>query len=471
MNAQPMSRLQLTILPFASVGRCDTLQSTLGQLGYPVTVVNNQNTLTTNMLNTHSILVLLLEKSTLLRQPLLSFLTTKNIHPSLGILDGINAEQDSDILRYCDEFTGWPCNAQELSIRLQRLTQQYNTSVIDNTFTTSSAFADEFLHFNLIGRSPCFVETLQRIKKIAQCNAPVLIDGETGTGKELAARAIHYMGGRKDYPFIPVNCGALPDNLIENELFGHAKGAYTDAKESQPGLIAQADGGTLFLDEVDSLSLKAQVTLLRFLQDQKYLPLGAKTHQQANVRVIAATNRDLPELVQGGDFRQDLYFRMNLMSVSMPPLRMRQDDSELLARHFVQHYRLQYHQPEKRLHSDTLEWIKRQDWPGNVRELENFIHREFLLCETGCISLKHPLQKASDRRRQLMDRRQAVSLDLDFSEAKARAIATFEKRYLSWLVSETNGNVTHAAKRAGKERRAFGKLLKKHGISPRLGHT
>jgi transcriptional regulator with GAF, ATPase, and Fis domain len=187
---------------------------------------------------------------------------------------------------------------------------------------------------NLIGLSPAFRDMVGLVQRIAQTDAPVLIEGETGTGKEVAARAIHYSGSRRDRPFVPVNCGAIPENLIENELFGHVRGAYTDAREPQPGLIALANGGTLFLDEVETLCPKGQVALLRFLQDLNYRPLGSRREESADVRVIAATNIDLSELVHAKQFRMDLYYRLQILFLRMPPLRERTGDAALLAEHF-----------------------------------------------------------------------------------------------------------------------------------------
>ena len=255
----------------------------------------------------------------------------------------------------------------------------------------------------LIGSSPAFREMLAVLEKIAGYDASVLITGETGSGKELAARAIHYLSTRRDKPFIPVNCGALPDHLIENELFGHSRGAYTDARESQVGLIAQAEGGTLFLDEVDALSAKAQVSLLRFLQDGQYRPLGSSRTLYAQVRILAASNVDLARQVEDGRFRADLHFRLNVMELPVPPLRERAGDAELLARHFIAEAACRYRLPAKELHPDTLEWLASQPWPGNVRELQNRIQREFLLADEPVLRLRK-VAPANERRRQL-DRR------------------------------------------------------------------
>ena len=255
--------------------------------------------------------------------------------------------------------------------------------------------------------------------------------------------------------------------MLENELFGHEKGAFTDAKEYQPGLIAQADGGTLFLDEIDSMSPKAQVALLRFLQDQEYRPLGAKKYKQADVRVITATNSNIRTLVEQGTFREDLYFRINIMSITLPPLRERGGDIRILAEHFLQNCREHYHEPDKFLHKNALRWLENYSWPGNVRELENTIHRMFLLAEGAAIHTIHTISVGNgntERRKNLPDRRNKLLFAIGFNQAKNNTIKEFEKNYLSLLMAETLGNVSKAAKIAGKERRALGKLLKKHQI-------
>jgi len=207
----------------------------------------------------------------------------------------------------------------------------------------------------------------------------VSIYGETGTGKELAARAVHYLGSRSSGPFIPLNCGSLPDTLLENELFGHERGAFTDAKSSQPGLIEQADGGTLFLDEVEDLSAKAQAALLRFLQEGEYRPLGSKTLKRANVRVVAASNVPFLELKKTGRLRNDLFYRLNVLPVFMPPLRERGEDILLMAEHFLIELRVRYDKPGTYLHPSSMRWIVRNDWPGNIREMENALHCGFLM--------------------------------------------------------------------------------------------
>jgi two-component system response regulator GlrR len=314
----------------------------------------------------------------------------------------------------------------------------------------------------MIGKSQAFLNLQNLIQKISACDAPVLIEGETGTGKELAARAIHYGGARREGPFVPVNCGAIPDALIENELFGHKQGAYTDAKQDHIGLVGHAQGGTLFLDEVDALTPKAQVALLRFLQDRQYRPLGGHGDCAADVRIITACNTDLAVLSVQGTFRQDLYYRLTLMSLKLPPLRDRRGDAVLLAEHFLSSCAVRYGAC-RTLAPATTAWLGEYCWPGNIRELENLIYREYLLADSAVIHIQSRLAPNGERRKRA-DRRAENITEFSFNQAKCRAISEFERRYLDAVLTAAEGNVTRAANLVGKERRSLGKLLKKHGI-------
>lgn len=328
---------------------------------------------------------------------------------------------------------------------------------------------EEPVQHGLIGESCAFRMMMATLKKIAAYDATVLITGETGSGKELAARAIHYQSARHGKPFIPVNCGAVPDHLIENELFGHDRGAYTDARNNQPGLIAQAEGGTLFLDEIDTLSHKAQVCLLRFLQDGQYRPLGSGRIISANVRILAASNANLEQRIKEGVFRSDLHYRLNFMELAIPPLREREGDALLLARHFIAEAAKHYGLPEKALHPETQHWLAAQEWPGNVRELQHRIQRVFLLADGPFIHIS-PKQPEVERRRR-PDRRMAFPPNLNFNETRQNLLQAFEREHLLHLMRLSAGNVSHAARLAGKERRTLGKLLKKHRIDPQPFRT
>jgi DNA-binding NtrC family response regulator len=320
---------------------------------------------------------------------------------------------------------------------------------------------------NLIGCSPAFVAATRLIAKFAACDATVLIEGETGTGKELAARAIHYLSVRSGNPFIAVNCGALPDTLVENELFGHVRGAFTDARENQYGLISRAEGGTLFLDEVESLTPKAQVVLLRFLQDGAYRPLGGRSVIAGNARVLAASNVDIAALVKSGTFRQDLMYRLTILALRMPPLRERAGDTRVLAEHFVAQFARRYGRPDKRVDARFLDDLAARSWPGNVRELENVVHRAFLMAEGSLIGFpEQPGAAASVGPTAVPPREIAIRLPdaQSFRLAKALVVAEFEREFVKRALAESGGNVSAAARTIGKERRAFGRLLRKHGI-------
>ncbi len=307
-----------------------------------------------------------------------------------------------------------------------------------------------------LGSSPAFLESIARLPRIAGSGAAVLVEGETGTGKEMIARALHYLGPRVGFPFVPVNCGALPDALLEDELFGHERGAFTDAHLRRQGLVALADKGTLFLDEIDSLSRKAQVSLLRVLQEGRFRPVGSGPEQSADIRVVAATHAPLEQLVGTGAFRTDLYYRLCVFRIHLPPLRRRQEDVVLLAEHF-----LDKHAHENRpaaLSPPAVAALLAYDWPGNVRELENTMIRASLLCRDGRIEpddLGLPTAApATDG---------AIG---QFQEMKQATIRNFEQDYLRRLLAAHRGNVTQAARTSGQDRRELGKLLKKHRIDP-----
>ena len=322
---------------------------------------------------------------------------------------------------------------------------------------------DAFARLNLLGESPAFLEVRRLVHRLAPCHAPVLIHGETGTGKELVARAIHYLSDRRGGPFIPINCGAIPDALFESEFFGHVRGAFTDAHEARQGLIAQARGGTLFLDELETMTPRGQVALLRFLQDQEYRPVGCAV-RDANVRIVGSTNTALATLAARGAYRQDLLFRLNVLTIDLPPLRNRGDDAVLLARAFLERLARQYRRAPVRLHAQALAYIRAHHWPGNVRELENLMHREFLLNDAPDLAISTAPAVAL-RSAESCDARSKALTRTSFRAAKAHAVAAFERAYIAELLAHANGNVSLAARLAGKERSRFSKLVRKHGFS------
>ncbi len=324
----------------------------------------------------------------------------------------------------------------------------------------------DFIQRNLIGRAPRFVRALDLIERIARSDATVLIKGETGTGKELAARAIHYLSGRRTQAFVPVNCGAIPDTLVESEFFGHVRGAFTDAKDTREGVIAQARGGTLFLDELEALSPRGQVVLLRFLQDQIYKPVGGADARSGNVRILGSTNVDLNALAAQGQYRRDLVFRLCVLGLDLPALRDRPGDARLLADAFLQRYTEQYALPPRTFGAEARRRLDTYPWPGNVRELENVIHREVVLSDRGEITLSEVEEADTAAPSPAPPASPEVT---QFCVAKARAVAEFERAYVADLLTRTHGNLSQAARLAGKDRSRLGKLVKKYGIERHAG--
>jgi DNA-binding NtrC family response regulator len=288
---------------------------------------------------------------------------------------------------------------------------------------------NQFARLNLLGSSAAVEAVKRQIEKIASVDVPVTVLGETGTGKELAVRAVHYLSERRHLPFVPVNCGALPEMLVESELFGHERGAFTDAKLESPGLIGEAEGGTLFLDEIDALGLKAQASLLRFLQDGTYRRVGGTKTRHANVRIVVATNANLGELVDARQFRRDLLYRLDVVTLRVPPLRDRENDVVELAEAFLERLRMRYDKHEMRFDHESVVHLRAHAWPGNVRELENAVHRAFLLADDHLVRLA-PAQAAS------AECCAEPAKPRSFKSERAAAIASFEIDYLRRLLAE-----------------------------------
>jgi transcriptional regulator with PAS, ATPase and Fis domain len=307
---------------------------------------------------------------------------------------------------------------------------------------------------HIVGESPAFLEKVRCVPRFARCDATVLICGESGTGKEIFARAIHYLSSRAARPFVPVNCGALPENLVESEIFGHKRGAFTGAASDQRGLIREAEGGTLFLDEIDCLTSQGQVKLLRFLQDGEYRSVGSHRILRANIRVIAATNADLNQIVDSGKFRDDLFYRLNVLSLTLPPLRERPGDILLLARDFLEKRAAITETRPKNLSVAALNRLLSHSWLGNVRELQNVLMRGIALSDCDQIDL-------SDLN--LPDGGPAAE-DPSFRAMKSRVVWRFEHDFLATALRAHHGNITRAASAVKKNRRAFWQLLRKHDL-------
>jgi DNA-binding NtrC family response regulator len=308
----------------------------------------------------------------------------------------------------------------------------------------------------LIGRNAAFLAEVNKIPLVARCDANVLISGETGTGKEIFARSIHYLSRRAPKPFIAVSCGAIPADLFENELFGHERGAFTGAMTMSTGLIQEAEGGTLFLDDVDCIPLGAQTKVLRFIQEKEFRPLGAARAQHSDTRIIASTNTDLAEAVSQDAFRRDLFYRLNVLPITLPPLRDRVEDIPLLARHFLDKYGEELDREVKDISSRASRRLMSYDWPGNVRELEIVIQRAIVFSRQASIDVEDIC----------LPEREACTAAKSFKEAKFHAVTQFEKKYIQDLLSIHRGNISQSAKAAHKNRRAFWELIRKHKIDP-----
>jgi DNA-binding NtrC family response regulator len=382
--------------------------------------------------------------------------------PVFAILPSDDSALIEAALPAVDDFLLWPVRSDELHFRLHRLLG----SVAGAREPIQEAIAAEIGFQQLVGEEPIFVDALLQLAQFGLSDAAVLLTGETGTGKELCARAVHLLSRRRGGPFVPVECGSIPEHIFESEFFGHLSGAFTDARTEQKGLVAVARGGTLFLDEVDSLSPAMQGKLLRLLQEQTYRPLGSEQYCRADVRVVAASNCDLAALVRQQRFRSDLYFRLDVLRVHLPSLRERKDDVALLARHFAAEICGRDGLGHKTLTPAALRKLKTYAWPGNVRELYNAVHRA-ALCAGGAEILPCHFMLGDERSApQHADAEGNPSVTSEsFRAGKRRAIETFERAYVQELLHTFRGNMTRAAREAGKDRRAFGRLAKKYGLT------
>jgi len=344
------------------------------------------------------------------------------------------------------------CQAKVLA-RLERLVNR--PEEVGLGARAAATLREENGMVSVIGKSGVFVEQLQRAKRYALCNAVVLITGETGTGKEIFARAVHHYGPRRKRPFVAINCAALPNELVENELFGHQAGAFTGAVRGHRGLIAQAESGTLFLDEIESLTNAVQAKLLRFLQEHEYRPLGGAASRQVDVRVIAASNANLAGLSHKGIFRQDLYFRLNVLTLTLPPLRQRREDIPLLVTYLIERHTAALALEPMSFSSGAMDRMISYSWPGNIRELENVILRA-LITSSGPVVQAESVELPNA----ILDKGA-----LSFKQQKARAVKEFEHHYLADILVRSKGNVSQAARAASKDRRSFRRLLRKHNLA------
>ena len=317
---------------------------------------------------------------------------------------------------------------------------------------------------NIVGRSVALQQVLELVRKAARSDANILILGESGTGKELIARAIHANSPRAAQPFVPVDCASLPENLLESELFGHEKGAFTGAVTAKQGLMEAADRGTLFLDELGELPLGLQAKVLRALQERQIRHVGGTRQIGIDMRIVSATNRDLRALVAAGKFREDLYYRVNVIDIALPPLRERAGDIELLATSFLRKYGRSGQGTVKGFEPEAVIALETYSWPGNVRELQNVVERACALAEGEMITLAELPAHLRASGHAVGGPRRDVSGGLTLKETKERWIAQLEAAYVADLLKQEGGNVSEVARKAGVDRKTIHRLLNKHGI-------
>jgi DNA-binding NtrC family response regulator len=345
--------------------------------------------------------------------------------------------------------------------RLQQRARQLEQQVV---------LTDQFEH--MVGASAAMREVFATIAKVAETDVGVLIQGESGTGKELAARALHNRSARARGPFVALNCGAIPETLIDSELFGHARGAFTGATEARNGMFVEAHGGTVFLDEIGEMPLQVQQRLLRVLQEREVRPLGGSGARNVDVRVIAASHVDLEDHVNRQRFRADLFYRLNVVAIRLPALRERLDDLPVVAHHLFAKHAARMNRTPPHFSVEAMEALSRYDWPGNVRELENVVQRALALShdiEVPRSALPPALLDAAPRTQQLvpdLDTELAWSDEHSYTEARQLAAANFEKRYFLRQLQRAGGNVNQAARLAGIDKSNFRRALARLGITP-----
>ncbi len=340
------------------------------------------------------------------------------------------------------EYIAKPFTEEELITAVRRsLERVHRRRGVDETSPTDSSNPP-----GLIGNSRSMLEVYRMIGKAAQSNATVLITGESGTGKELVARAIHYGSPRADAPFVPVTLSGVPETLVESALFGHVKGAFTGANETRSGFLQAAQGGTLFLDEVSEIPLPIQVKLLRVLQEREYLMVGSMQQKTADVRVLVATNRDLLKMVKAGQFREDLYFRLNVIPISLPPLRERPEDIPLLVHHFTKRFAEVDRRPVPKFSDSVMNSFTRHDWPGNVRELENVVQRVVVMAEGSQI--------------EPTDLPELMRYQATGPEPELMTLAEAEVRHIRAVLASVGGNKSKAARLLKIDRKTLREKLK-----------
>jgi len=346
-----------------------------------------------------------------------------------------------------DEYLPKPFTDEELFAAVRkaldklkmRLTAEDGTSI------------EQVSHYGLIGESRSMQKVFRTIAKVASTSATALITGESGTGKELVARAIHYNSSRASAPFVPVNCGAIPENLLESELFGHVRGAFTGATEARAGFFQTAEKGTIFLDEISNTSFQMQAKLLRVLQDKEVCMVGSDRHRRVDVRILAATNEDLQSMIKKNKFREDLFYRLNVILIDIPPLRERGEDIILLANHFMTKFKNEFEKPDLRFSDKALQVLMGYSWQGNVRELENLVRRLVIMTDGDIIDVP--------------DFPSHMRFSVHRGTGVNRSLSDVEAEHIKNVLQSVDGNKTHAAEILGIDRKTLREKVKKYGIA------
>ncbi len=355
-----------------------------------------------------------------------------------------------------------PFSAEQLRLAVQRGIKQKRLT--DENRYLRSQLKEAYGFSQFIGKSASLIAVLKLINKVSKTEANILILGDSGTGKELVARNIHNRSNRSHRPFVPVDCASLPENLLESELFGHEKGAFTNAHVTRPGIFEYASGGTLFLDEIGELSITLQSKLLRVLQERQVRRVGGRKLLNVNVRIITATNQNLENAIEKGRFREDLFYRINVITIPVPPLRERKEDIPLLANHYLRHFSKGSKNEVKEISKKAMELLEKHHWPGNVRELQNIMERAVSLADSEIIApedLPEQIQLVREPGTFL------ASDGSNFKKAKKDWMDLFEKRYLSALLNRHNGNISKAAIEAQVNRKTIHRMLKRHRLTGR----
>lgn len=358
------------------------------------------------------------------------------------------------------DYLAKPFSVEQLSVTIGRALKQLDLQ--EENQILRSQLEEKFDFANMIGAGGGLQKVVETIGKVAASEANILIRGASGTGKELVARSIHANSRRRNGPFVAVDCASLPENLLESELFGHEKGAFTGANASKEGLLELADGGTLFLDEIGEMPLALQAKLLRALEQQSFRHVGGTREISVDLRILAATNRDLEEAIAERQFRSDLFYRLNVITIQLPSLRERQQDIPALVSHFLGYFARRMEKPVKTVSPRAMECLTRYSWPGNVRELRNAIERAVTVCE-GKVIMPCDLPEQLVREKCFAGS-SLPDTSMPFHKAKARWIEIFEVKYLEELLKRHRGNISEVAREAGIDRKTVHRLLKKHRI-------